>query len=757
VARRASRTNAVLVLAALTLAVAWFALPRSRPANHRVAADWSDILESAPSGIVVRRGTEHIVLTRQPNSTSTERYVVANQSMVTIDPSAVDRLILALSRLDVLRPVSTPEDSLRLGPPTIEIELDTASGKRRVSLFGVAPGPEGARYSVMARNAQRLVVVVAPASAEALDIEPSSLLDHRVLGWVPSELRRIELSSAAGPITLERQDSGRWLVAQASRARARRSTIEGLLLALTELSLTRLLESSVAASSLGAGPLLEISLHAKRRDRLTIARLKLGGRCPARNDELALTLAGERPMAGCVAASAIEKLALDRAALVDDAAFSLHGDEVERLEVKGLGPTWTLQRDEAGFRLGPAEPSAVSLSAGNGLLNSLVSVRGRVSEPCDFAARHAEPLLSLRSFVVGDGDGASSEAIHVGKVAADASRRICRDDGIELVVQPRDAEWLELDSTSLRDMTLIEVPPETITEMRIETASEHQLLRTDGHRGINLIEPRLGVLGDAAAIETLREQLSHLHATRWLPRTVARTAVSRSPNASVDFLVSNALPNDLAREPTPTTGMFAGDAGAVAAREIQNQPTVVHHRLHLLLDDSGHSVGWLDGDPDPFEVADALSELVDGLLLDRSLLRLNAADRVISLALGPNQIRLERRQDQWLLDRPEPGRVAPAPLIAALENLRAISIHAGLPRPVGHKARASGPTLRIEYAADRKALAHPRLRFEIGVRVRRRGQWVRNATLQEPRLTLAFRDQDLQAILGMFGQSPPSQ
>jgi hypothetical protein len=734
-AARGSRTDAVLVVVALLLVTIWFILPKRAPDNPLGIADWSDMAAHPPSRLTIRRGNQRIAVEIHGDATTSPRYVPENQGQAAADPVAIDRLIHALGQLAVVRSVDAPEERLGLEHPSLEIELETHNGKRSISLGSVAPSPESARYARLIRDRQRQDIVVAPTSVGAVDIEPDSLLDHRVLDWVPSELRRIELTGADGPTTLERQESGSWLLAGTPRARARRASVERLLLALTELSVTKFLEPPVAAAGLRDGHVVELALRAKRDQHEVLAHLKVGGKCPLVDSAVVLTLDGSRTLAGCVDATTLKTLVPNGPSIVDDSAFSLHGDEVERLEVFGLGPSWTLERQESGFQLKAAEVRSIALSAGNGLLDALVSVHGRVSGPCDFQAQHERPLLALRSFVVGE-DGPSSERVRLGLVENDGSRRICRDDGIELVVAPHDAPSLDIDPTTLRDPNLLDVPYQSITELRVETPAGRQLLRANQHGDFALVEPQHGP-ADAAAIETLRERLSQLRAARWLPLSARRTVETRACNGLVEFVVSHTPSND-----------EAADAGHDAHAGAQP----IRHRLRLLLEDARPTVGWFDEDPNPFQLDTELAELVDGLLLDRSMARLTSADRAITLSRGPDQIRLERQGEQWTIVGSTPSGVDQAPLVAALANLRALSVQPLL------KGRTLAPdlgnlrALQIAYASDGKALTRPRLRFEIGARFKRHGQWVRTATLFERNIALVLRDADLQAVLVPFGQ-----
>ncbi len=727
---RASRIDVLLVLVAAALVALWFLVPRGAAEDPLAIADWSDVAEVSASELIVQRGNARAAFRIERESATGRRYVVKERPLAAADPAALDRLIHALGHLQALRIVDAPRTQFGLDHPSVEIDLEAHGEKRSILLGAAAPTPSGARYAEIVRGKRRYLVVLAAATAQSLDVEPEALLDHRVLSWLPSELHRIESSDALGPLTLERSSNGRWLLAHASRARARRSSIERLLLTWTELSVNRLLEPAVALAALQRGPVRQFSLYAKRDTRQEVVRVRVGAQCPGTEGSLVLSLEGSHSLAGCIGVATVSKLTLDRDALVDDAGFSFHVDEVERLEVSGPLPAWRLTRKDAAFQLTTTKESPISLGAGNALLNALAKIRGKPSGACAFLPTPQSTMLTLRSFVVGDGDPCI-ERVAVYPIATDGRRRICRDDGVELLLAAEVAQTLDIGPTLLRDPALLELPLDGIAEVRIETPTGRQLLRRNMQGSLLLVEPKAPRAdADAAAIETLRERLANLRAERWLMRSNQDSTQARERNAWVDFVVSN-----------------TGDAEKPA------QPT--HHRLELAIDESEPTLGWLDADPSPFQLEIALAELLDGLLLDRSLLRLNDVDRTATLSRGPDQIRLQRRDNRWEFSDKKPTGLEPTAIVATLENLHAIAVYSSLPRSPSHPTGAADArALRVEYATEKSTVERPRLRFELGARFKRRGQWVRYASIAEPSLTLIVLDEDTRSLFLPFEAQP---
>jgi len=358
---------------------------------------------------------------------------------------------------------------------------------------------------------------------------------------------------------------------------------------------SRPLEPAAATAALSHDQPLALSLAAHRENRDGRVRLRLGGQCPTMPGELVVLLDGDRAIAGCVDPQILNSLKLSHSGFLDDAAFSLRGDEVERLEVKGLGADWTLTRDGSGFRLSSMPDRTVALDAGNALLDSLVSVRGTPVGGCEFSALRDRRTTALRSFVVGD-DKPCDERVVLGNVAADGSRRVCRDDNTELLVPPNVAPLLDLDPTLLEDPTLVDVALESIVEVRIETPSGRLLLRADDRGQLTQVNPRGGP-ADEGAIETLRERLAELRVTRWLSPTAARTTATRAFESRIEFVVS-------------ATSEPKGSA----------PPSPVRHQLRLLLDEQNAApIGWFDKNPTPFRLDAAFGRLVAQLTARQSI------------------------------------------------------------------------------------------------------------------------------------------
>jgi hypothetical protein len=148
-----------------------------------------------------------------------------------------------------------------------------------------------------------------------------------------------------------------------------------------------------------------------------------------------------------------------------------------------------------------------------------------------------------------------------------------------------------------------------------------------------------------------------------------------------------------------------------------------------------------------------LAELLDGLLIDRSLLQLSDAERTLKVSRGPDHIELQRRDGHWEYASGSPARFDPTAIVSTFEHLRAIAVYGSLLRAPQPTA-AVPPRLRVEYASEKSSHSSPRLRFEVGARFKRHGEWVRYATVAESRLTFILRDEDVGPLVSAFRALP---
>lgn len=578
---RTRRTDWVLLAVAMILLGVWFAFPRSRAQDELLAADWSDFSTDPPRRITLRRGTSRLVLLYRPDAASNERYVTQAEHGAHTDPAVVDRLLLALGRLELVRRVDARAGELGLDPPLLQLELETRTGRRAIALGNQAPSPRSARYALVEQGNDRQLVVLAKASTQALDIAPEDLLDHRVFDFVPSEVRGLTWSTPNGPLGILRTDDGHWALGSTPGQRIRRATVTRLLSALSELKLSKHVSPSVAEATLRATEGVKLDIQIRREERQLTYHLRTGGACPGTQAELGLMLDGTRRVSGCIEREALTSIVPAAPELVDDALFSLHGDEVEQLALTSPTRHFSLTRDGAEFRVQGHPEIKAPLAAGNGLMDSVVSIHGTLGGPCDFDAANGRTVLKLDSYLLGDVK--TVERVKFSASRQDGTRVVCRDDGTELTLTAMSARLLDLSEELLREQTLLDVPIEAVREIRVQ--SEHSRpvsLGENTERRFVLLEPRDRAI-PPVTIERLREQLASLRAARWLLAAEPQAFGTERPSLTLDL---DLRPED-------------ADAGT--------KVPVVHRRLRVVLDErDALGFGWLDRDPMPFVLEAAL-------------------------------------------------------------------------------------------------------------------------------------------------------
>ncbi|HMA91047.1 MAG TPA: DUF4340 domain-containing protein, partial [Polyangiaceae bacterium] len=374
-ARSEIRTNAILILIALGLVGLWVLIPRASD-DEFAATAWSDLVDDPPPRLTVSRGGERVSFAyRSGEAGQLERYVPTFPPETHANPATLDQLILALSRLQTVRRANAAARELGLERPTLMIEIEARNGTRKIELGSAAPTPPNARYAAITTRNQRQLIVLAPDSAQALDVPVDTLLDHRALDVVPSELRRLQWTGIDGQVELTKNAMGQWAFAGSSE-RARRSRVEQLSMGVSELQYTKHVASKLAAATHGKLPRTVVELTASRDDRAEQFRLSVGGECPGAPNDTVLLVDGPRRSAGCVNTSTFDALLPKLTELRDTAAFSLRVDEIEQLEVRGNKIPFALFREGSEFRLNQRDGAPVALAIGNGILASLVSIHG---------------------------------------------------------------------------------------------------------------------------------------------------------------------------------------------------------------------------------------------------------------------------------------------------------------------------------------------------------------------------------------------
>jgi hypothetical protein len=541
--------------------------------------------------------------------------------------------------------------------------LESEGHRASIQLGGTSQSNDRGRYARLLVDDHARVVVLAPAAAAVLDVEPDDLLDRRLIDVVPSEIRRVTLSSGFSRVVIEQAENGRFWLSGTPKRRASRERVEALLLALTELAL----EPRGKPKTREAKPTdLVATLEPREPQRASTLTLRFGDPCEGDDALVTVTLEGPTRRSGCVASRVVTLAPMAEEQWLESRLTFLHGDEVERLTIRGRSSPFVLERQGTAFELREPETRTVPLQTGNALLDELTGLTGTRLGRCGDDFRSGARELILRSGLVGH-TGPSDDRLWVASPNADGTRAVCRDDDERFAVDADRASALDVSETTLRAPERLNYPLDAIDTIEIRTAGGLQRLTTDEANHLILREPKLP--GDAATIESLREELAQLTVERWLSESARGT---------------------------PPTQRYVVNFGAKDASGVRHV-----HELTIERGADGRGIGQLDRDPAKFLLKDATLQRLDGLLVDRSLYRFLESDVAFSLSRGKDQIDCSRTP-QGVHCSSE--RLTGAPLttvLEALQGLRAV-------RVVGGTAKPSEPaelTLRvyIEAAPVRRA------------------------------------------------------
>jgi len=132
----------------------------------------------------------------------------------TADASAADALARSLASLSVTKRLA-PDEANRAGASTIEIELETGAGVRRVVIRAGRSGAE----AVAARADGTLAGPIAEGGLQSLDRKPDDLRDHRVAILPPDGIRGVSIETAGKKVRAWREkDDAPWQVAESGGA-----------------------------------------------------------------------------------------------------------------------------------------------------------------------------------------------------------------------------------------------------------------------------------------------------------------------------------------------------------------------------------------------------------------------------------------------------------------------------------------------------------------------------------------------------------
>ena len=720
-----SRIDWFLGLAALGLLAIWFGLGRyDSSSSGDPSHPFARLKQEPPTALTLQLGTDKLTIRHHLDADAEPRYEPLARDTPPLDESAIDRLVLGLSSLEVLRDVAGPVDSAQLGftPTSLTLAFSVDGRETRLVLGRTNQTTEGGRYATLTTANKSRTVVLSEASAAMLEVTPESLIEHRWINWLPSEVRRLKIENGASSFELRQTETGRYLIAGEPERRAKRSEVEAILLRLTSLKVERFLSAAELqvrpARVFGIG---QTTIDLEGMDTPNTAQITLGDGdtpCPFMAQSLLGCVSVNKAPCrqGCIRREDVDAIRKASDTLADSHLFFLRYDEIEKLTVSGTGPRLVLERQGSAFQLVEPAHRDVALSAGNSLFKALTQLEGKVVGTCPMHGNMPASTLTFRSGLVGQ-KGPSDDTVRVFPLNADGSRRICRDDGALLELGKDAASLIDVDPFLLRPPELLNVAAAAVTEIRIRSEQGEQLLTADETGHLQLRKPVFE--SDAASIESLVEQLSQLRAERWVRKASASEVLSKPETAFVRFAVKS------------------------------DNDDLVWHELRIYELSNGDSIGLFDHEDAPFVVEHATVALLKGLLADKSAYRLTESDRAFTLSRGEDQIRCDQRPANYTCSKPIQASML-TPMVDALSHLRATHVErvSGALKQTPHAAAAHGAPLVLTVFANGSGQLEPRFRlvFSHADVDGDEAQWV--GSVAGSSLKYTYRDSDLHPLLG---------
>jgi len=639
VSARATITPIVLVvLATGAVAYAWL-VDRGSVSDAERASRRSDVFPSFHvedvTHVELVHGDETLVLDRDRDAGGGSAWTMTSPRHEHADAGAVDALLRELALATRVRGVSDG-DAVGLDEPRVKGLVRVGALEWRFVLGADAPRPEGAAY--MRLEGEGTFVVQRSVKVQLLR-GADAYRPRAILPFETSDVRRIQVASAGGGFTLERQHSGgpTFRVAE-DGMRASRETTERILAALSEARAESFVDDAQADREL-AGTAFTVTIEPQDAAKPRV-ELKLGGSCPGQTtDDLLVETAPVR-VSACVARTLGDALRDAKPALDDTAPFFAHADEMEDVRLESVGtaaPRVDVARKGTGWHERAPEDRDLSsdeTDSANALALALATPRGSQ------VRRAAEPFAAhARATIVRTG-GASTEVVDVGAPEPDGSVWVRRaDDGALIRLPAAQARRFEPHPAALRARALWPSAFDPGSVVGIDDTCgpvPEKLVLRDG--AWTMLAPS-GFGVDPVAVTDLAGALAHAKADAWITESDDGSfGLGRAGDGACAVTLALAAPDGgPARSVTLSFGADAG-GGAFYARTSDDAgvfvaPGVLHAlAAHPAIDRSrfrlaAHALGSVtvaSGDQRravalDADAPDALSRAVEGLYAETAL------------------------------------------------------------------------------------------------------------------------------------------
>lgn len=520
--------NVGLVLLAVVLSVALLRSGDELTTDEREARS-DHLLVAFRKDEVTRLTVEgpagHGSVVRRPGEDgSSDSWQLESPVREVADPAAVDRVLAALDHATPLRrvdPKSVGRARLGLTTPAQTLRVTQGETTHTLRLGGAAPSPAGAIYAeITGGELEPRVVVLSPALAEQLKLDPDQLRDRQVVNVSSSLLSGIVLDGSSGRRALQRDPSGTYrLETTEGDVRASRDALDMWWQAVARLRFDHFLDPpSAERARASAERWLRVELLPRSKGAPATV-LELGGRCPASEHELVVRRLAPSLVSGCVAGAELARLDLPTRELVDSSLSALHVDEVESLTVAAGGRELRLTRDGKGFQLRQPAGGTVDVSAGNARVEEVLELQGRIvtgPRPAGLEADLKHGSLRLESSTFAGQDARYTEHVRFTAARHGKLYALRESDGVLLELPDAANVALSPDAALLRSTDLFQFEPKHVRALSIVSPRGEQRLERSADGQFRFVTPD-GLAVDEALVTDLLATLSELRVHHWLP------------------------------------------------------------------------------------------------------------------------------------------------------------------------------------------------------------------------------------------------
>jgi Domain of unknown function (DUF4340) len=530
-AARAGNTVTPIALVVLAVGTAAYAyvVDRERVSDADRQSRSADVFPSFRVDDVRRieleHGSEKLVLDRPPagasapqaSASSGSGWAMTSPRPDATDPAAIDVLLRELDLARRVRDVQAA-DARGLDAPRVRGTVAVGPVEYRFALGSDAATPDGAAYM---RVEGEGTFVVGRALKVQLLRGADAYRDRTLVPYGASDVARVELRAPVGGVVVLERHGTAFRVGGTNGLRASRAAVDHLFEALADARAESFVDDGAADRAVGPRARAVVLIpRDPARPRMT---LLVGGTCPSADptlvDDVVVVRLEPTRTSACAARGLVEALGVTAEALVDEAPFIAHADEIEELRIES--------RDAAGLRVDLArrgngwherapedrDLDADEVDSANGLAASLTGARALDARPSAPGERLA---MIARTTIVRTG-GASPEVVEIEAPDVGGVSLARRADDASVLRLPREAaRRFEPHPIAIERRTLWRAPidPGEVTAIDDSCSRSPQRLELDDG-----VWTARGFAVDNLSASGLAESFARAKADAWIAET----------------------------------------------------------------------------------------------------------------------------------------------------------------------------------------------------------------------------------------------